>query len=225
MKTHSGRTLPRTVVTFYGELKAVALALENIHQQLGCTANDVRTAEVFVDDLGAVGVDERGLYALQGGEVLDRWEFYSRETFLAGSSSSSELAGAPAPTQAIAAVAYRSIDASGLRSVWASRTLRVEILSRLGKHRREATPEQIAERLVAIPRDLGWNYEYSRVGVKEHSDGWTAAVMPKVRAQVPIWCFTPDGRLRRSPESLGHHGWDRFLFTGDQVRELLERWG
>jgi hypothetical protein len=109
-------------------------------------------------------------------------------------------------------------------SVWATRTLRVAILSKLGKHHRETTPEQIAERLVAISRELGWNYEYSRVGVTEHSDGWTAAVKPEMCAQVPVWCFTPDGRLRRSPESLGRHGWDR-RFTGDQVRELLERWG
>jgi len=75
VKTHSGRTLPRTVVTFYGELKAVALALEAIHRQLGCTDREVTAAEVSVEDLGPVGLDDRGLYALQSGETHDRWEF------------------------------------------------------------------------------------------------------------------------------------------------------
>jgi hypothetical protein len=75
VKTHSGRTLPRTVVTFYGELKAVALALEVIHKQLGSTGSEVTAAEVFVEDLGAVGLDDRGLYAMQEGEAHDRWEF------------------------------------------------------------------------------------------------------------------------------------------------------
>jgi hypothetical protein len=67
--------LPRTVVTFYGELKAVALALEAIHRQLGCTGREVTAGDVSVDDLGPVGVDDRGLYALKESEVLDRWEF------------------------------------------------------------------------------------------------------------------------------------------------------
>ncbi len=107
----------------------------------------------------------------------------------------------------------------------ASRTLRVEILSRLGRHRREATPEQIAERLVAISRELGWDYDHSRVCVTEHSDGWTAAERPELRTQVPIWWFTPDGRLGPAPDDLGRHGWDRFPFPGNEVQRMLERWG
>jgi hypothetical protein len=75
VKTHSGRTLLRTVVTSYGELKAVALALEAIHRQLGCTGSEVTAAEVSVDDLGPVGLGDRGLYALNDGEAHDRWEF------------------------------------------------------------------------------------------------------------------------------------------------------
>jgi hypothetical protein len=75
VKTQSGRTLPGTVVTFYCELKAVALALESIHRQLGCSGGGVTAAEVSIEDLGPVGLDDRGLYALQSGEAHDRWEF------------------------------------------------------------------------------------------------------------------------------------------------------
>jgi hypothetical protein len=75
VKTHSGRTLPRTVVTFYGDLKAVALALEALHRQLGCTERSVTAADVFVDDLGTVNVGANGLYALETGDIHDRSEF------------------------------------------------------------------------------------------------------------------------------------------------------
>jgi hypothetical protein len=75
VKTHSGRTLPRTVATFYGDLKAVALALEALHRQLGCTDHSVTAADVFVDDLGPVNVGANGLYALETGDIHDRSEF------------------------------------------------------------------------------------------------------------------------------------------------------
>jgi hypothetical protein len=75
VKTHSGRTLPRTVVTFYGDLKAVALALEALHRQLGCTDRSVTAADVFVDDLGTVDVGANGVYALETGDIHDRSEF------------------------------------------------------------------------------------------------------------------------------------------------------
>jgi hypothetical protein len=68
--SRSGRTLPRTVATHHGELKAVAMAVEGIHRQLGFDSETVSAAEVAVEDLGRVASG-----TLRDGDLVDRWEF------------------------------------------------------------------------------------------------------------------------------------------------------
>ena len=75
VQTHTGRVLQRRIATFHGEYKAVALACEFIHMQLGCEGPSVRADRVFVEDLGPVGTAANGLYDLQDGEGTDRNEF------------------------------------------------------------------------------------------------------------------------------------------------------
>jgi hypothetical protein len=74
IQTHSGRVLPRRVVTYYGEAKGVALACEQIHRQLGVNDRSVTAYRVFVDDLGVVG-HVGGLADIQEGDIHDRTEF------------------------------------------------------------------------------------------------------------------------------------------------------
>jgi hypothetical protein len=75
IQTHTGRVLQRKIITFRGELKAVALACELIHRQLGCEDLSVTADAVFVDDLGLVRRNADGTYAFEEGDGSDRNEF------------------------------------------------------------------------------------------------------------------------------------------------------
>lgn len=75
IQTHTGRVLQRRVVTYYREYKAVALACELIHRQLGCDDPSVTADRVFVDDLGPVKPGASGVYDLESGDASDRHEF------------------------------------------------------------------------------------------------------------------------------------------------------
>lgn len=75
IRTHTGRHLQRHVVTFFGELKAVALACEAIHRQLGVNGRSVTAHTVSVEDLGRARHDPESAEGIAEGNLFDRYEF------------------------------------------------------------------------------------------------------------------------------------------------------